>query len=55
MKGRREFFRDSLLIAGALVSGSALQAQAESTFPPDLIYTKEAPGRWAGREGSHIP
>jgi superoxide reductase len=32
-----------------------MQGQADSTFPTNLIYTKEAPGRWAGKEGSHAP
>jgi superoxide reductase len=29
--------------------------QAASTFPVALIYTKEDPGRWAGKEGAHAP
>jgi superoxide reductase len=30
-------------------------AQAANTFPVALIYTKDTPGRWAGKEGSHAP
>jgi len=55
MKGRREFLKESLVLAGAAVLGSAVQGLTESTFPTNLIYTKEAPGRWAGKEGSHAP
>jgi len=55
MKGRREFLKDSLIFAGAAVVGSAMEVQAASSFPAALIYTKDAPGRWAGKEGAHAP
>jgi superoxide reductase len=55
MKGRREFLKGSMVFTAAAVVGSAVRAQAGSTFPVALIYTKEAPGRWAGKEGSHAP
>jgi len=55
MKGRRDFLKGSLLFAGAVVVGSAGKAQAATKFPPALVYTKEAPGRWAGKEGAHAP
>ena len=55
MIGRREFLQGSLAVAGAAAVGGAGQVQAVSTFPVGLIYTKEAPGRWASREGSHVP
>jgi len=57
VKGRREFLKDSLVLAGAaaVVAGGAVRGQAASTFPAGLIYTKEAPGRWAGKEGAHVP
>ena len=57
MKGRREFLKRSVALAGAAaaVAGGAVQVQAASTFPAGLIYTKEAPGRWAGKEGAHVP
>jgi superoxide reductase len=57
VKGRREFLKGSLVLAGAAaaVAGGALRVQAASTFPVGLIYTKEAPGRWAGKEGAHAP
>jgi superoxide reductase len=53
MNGRREFLKGSLAFAGAAVVGSAVPVQAGSTFPIGLVYTKEAPGRWAGKEGGH--
>jgi superoxide reductase len=55
MKGRREFVKDSLIAAGAAIVGRAVPVQAAGTFPLGLIYTKEAPGRWAGKEGAHAP
>lgn len=42
-------------MAGAAIVGSAVPVQAASTFPVALIYAKEAPGRWAGKEGAHAP
>jgi superoxide reductase len=35
--------------------GNAVRVQAATLFPKGLIYTKEAPGRWAGKEGAHSP
>jgi len=55
MKGRREFLKGSAIFAGAAIVGSVLPVEAASAFPVALIYTKEAPGRWAGKEGSHAP
>ena len=55
MKERREFLKGILVFAGAAIVGSAMPVEAASTFPVALIYTKEAPGRWAGKEGSHAP
>jgi len=55
MRGRREFLKGSLVVAGLAVAGSPARVQAASMFPVGLIYTKEAPGRWAGKEGSHAP
>ncbi|MBI5444603.1 MAG: desulfoferrodoxin [Deltaproteobacteria bacterium] len=43
-----------LAIAGAMVAGSPLPARA-STLPAGLIFTRDAPGRWAGKEGAHAP
>ena len=55
MKGRREFLKGSLVVAGLAVTGGAVRVEAASTFPVGLIYTREAPGRWAGKEGAHAP
>ena len=55
MKGRRDFLKGALVVAGVAVAGGAVRVQAASTFPVGLIYTKDAPGRWAGKEGGHAP
>ncbi len=55
MKSRRDFLKGSLIVAGAAVVGKAGLVQAAPIFPTGLIYTKEAPGRWAGKEGAHVP
>ena len=55
MEGRREFLKGTLMVAGATLMGTGVPVQAAGTFPAGLIYTKEAPGRWAGKEGAHVP
>ena len=55
MKGRREFLRGSLVFAGAAIAGRAVPVEAMSVFPTGLIYIRETPGRWAGKEGAHAP
>jgi superoxide reductase len=55
MKGRRDFLKGTLVLAGAVMIGSPGKIEAASTYPVGLIYTREAPGRWAGKEGSHAP
>ncbi len=55
MRGRREFLKGSLVFTGAAVTVGAGEANAAAKFPAGLIYTKDAPGRWAGKEGTHAP
>jgi superoxide reductase len=56
MNHRREFLRTSLLAAGAVVvSRPAAALASTAAFPPGVVYTAAAPGKWAGKEGSHAP
>jgi superoxide reductase len=55
MNARRKFLKGSLALGGAAVMGSAVRLQAAGKFPAGIVYTKDAPGRWAGKEGSHAP
>jgi superoxide reductase len=54
-KGRRDFMKGSLAAAAVAATGGAAHLQAATKFPAGLIYTKDAPGRWAGKEGTHAP
>ena len=55
MNARRDFLKGSVALAGAALAGAAPCAGAAATFPAGLVYTKDAPGRWAGREATHVP
>ena len=55
MNNRRDFLKGSLILGVAVAAGQAGNVQAGSAFPPALVYTKDNPGRWAGKEGAHIP
>jgi superoxide reductase len=55
MKGRRDFLKSSLVLAVMSGTGGAIRVEAATMLPIGLIYTKEAPGRWAGKEGTHAP
>jgi superoxide reductase len=55
---RRDFIRLSIASAGATLLTSTLsQAEASPSIPPaaDIYFTKDAPGRWAGKEKTHTP
>ncbi len=55
MEKRREFLKTSLTLAALAATGKALKAEAATQFPAGLVYTKESPGRWAGKENLHAP
>ena len=55
MNNRRDFLKGSLVLGVAVAAGQAGNVQAGSAFPPALVYTKDNPGRWAGKEGAHVP
>ncbi len=61
MSTRRTFLKTSLAAgAGVLAAGiSAVQAKSDAAAAPKfaagLIYTKDNPGKWAKKVGSHAP
>jgi superoxide reductase len=55
MKGRREFMKGALAAAGAVAVAGVGRLEAKTMFPAGLIYTRESPQRWAGKEGAHAP
>jgi superoxide reductase len=55
MKGRREFLKGSLALAGAALAGRASEARAAISCQAGLVYTQDAPGRWEGKQGTHAP
>ncbi len=55
---RRDFIRLSAASAGASLIMPALARAAgdeQATASRDIYYTKEAPGRWAGKVATHLP
>lgn len=55
MKGRRDFLKMAVTAGGAAALVGPSKLLAATTFPAGLIYTQDAPGRWKGREGAHVP
>ena len=55
---RRNFIRLSLTGVGAALSIPAISRAASQKALPagaDIFYTKDAPGRWAGKVATHLP
>jgi len=53
---RRNFIRLSLAGAGLIIPTLASAAGDEQVSTSrDIYYTKEAPGRWAGKVATHLP
>jgi superoxide reductase len=56
MTDRRDFLKGGLVAASALVVSSANFASASTTAAyTNVIYTKENPGKWDKKVGSHLP
>ncbi len=57
MYDRRDFFKTTTAAAASIVvAGSALPALAGSTaMYTNIVYTKDNPGKWASKVGSHAP
>ena len=58
MNDRRDFLKKSVfLAAGTVAAGSAtvFASTAPGDFPSGIVYTKDNPGKWAGKAGSHAP
>jgi superoxide reductase len=56
MQDRRDFLKTTAA-AASLLSISALPqtAAASDTKFKNIIYTKDDPGRWEGKQGTHVP
>lgn len=55
MSTRREFIKNSVVAASVLALSKAVPAQASGNSFPGVIYTKDNPGKWGKKVGSHLP
>ncbi len=56
MNDRRDFLKKSIfLTAGMVVAKSATAFASQGGFPSGVVYTKDSPGKWAKKVGSHAP
>ena len=55
MSSRREFLKSSVVAASILALGRALPVQASVDTLSGVIYTKDDPGKWGKKVGSHLP
>jgi len=56
MNDRRDFLKKSIfLAAGMVVVKSATAFASPEAFPSSVVYTKDNPGKWARKVGSHLP
>lgn len=52
---RRDFLKRAVVVSGGLVVGSMVREAEAASYPEGIIYTKEKPGAWKGKEGGHAP
>ena len=56
MNDRRDFLKKSVLVAAGMVVAKPANALAlPGKFPAGIVYTKDNPGKWAKKVGSHAP
>jgi len=55
MYDRRDFLKTAVAASAIAFTASPLAFAADSAKYTNIIYTKDNTGRWAGKEGSHVP
>jgi superoxide reductase len=55
MHDRRDFLKTAAAASVIAFTAAPLSFAAGSAEYTDIIYTKDNPGKWAGKEGSHVP
>jgi superoxide reductase len=56
MQARRDFLKTTAAAASLMsISSFAAAATAADMKFKNVIYTQEEPGRWDGKQGSHVP
>ncbi len=55
MNNRRNFLKTSLVVATGVAVAKSVPAFAKQGFASGIVYTKENPGKWAKKVGSHLP
>jgi len=58
MNNRRDFLKLTFGVAIAGIVGSKAafaDSGGKAAFPAGVVYTRENPGRWAAKVGSHLP
>ena len=56
MNERRDFLKGSVVAVAALTVGLGTRVQAsQGIVLPGIIYTKDNPGKWEAKVGSHAP
>lgn len=56
MQERRNFLKKAVIATSAAAVAAMTKASAAETGPYlNVVYTKDNPGKWAGKQGSHAP
>ena len=55
MTSRRTFIKSSVVTASIIAMSRVLPAQASGNVFSGIVYTKNNPGKWEKKVGSHLP
>jgi len=55
MNDRRDFLKTAAAVSLLTLTSSRLAFASEDTSFTNIIYTKDNPGRWPDKVGSHVP
>ena len=56
MNERRDFLKKTVLLAGGITLAASNRVFASNaSFPSNIVYTKDDPGIWGKKVGSHLP
>ena len=55
MTDRRDFIKGGLVAGSALLLSGVTSAQAAAAPYTNIVYTKDNPGKWGKKVGSHLP